>query len=92
MSRSTRKIVRAGTMVSQIGISVLVPIFLCVYAGVWIDGKIGTGYWTIILMVLGIMAAFRNIYRLTKGFYAKDKKKEDAELKYLEDLKKGNLP
>lgn len=89
VAKEGKKIARAVAMITQIGISVLVPVFLCVYAGVWLDRKFDTGFWTIALMILGILAAFRNIYLLTRSFYAKDKAKEDAELNYLEELKKA---
>lgn len=75
-------------MISQIGISMLVPIFLCVYVGRKLDDSFGTSYITIIGILLGIMAAFRNIYLMTKTFYAKDKEREDAELNHLAEMKK----
>ena len=34
-------------------------------------------------------AAVRNVYYITKSFYAKDKKREDDELAYVENLKKA---
>jgi ATP synthase protein I len=75
-------------MISQIGYSMLVPIFLCVFVGRKLDDSFGTSYITIIGIVLGIMAAFRNIYLMTKSFYAKDKAREDAELNHLDEMKK----
>jgi hypothetical protein len=33
-------------------------------------------------------AAIRNVYHITKSFYAKDKKREDDELAYIENLKR----
>lgn len=75
-------------MISQIGISMLVPIFLCVFVGRKLDDYFGTSYITIIGIILGIMAAFRNIYHMTKSFYSKDKEREDAELDHLAEMKK----
>ncbi len=75
-------------MVSQIGISMLVPIFLCVFVGRKLDDWLGTNYIILIGIFLGIMAAFRNIYQMTKIFYAKDKAREDAELNRLDEMKK----
>lgn len=87
MAKSGKGIARGIAMITQIGISVIVPVFLCVYAGVWLDKRFDTGFWTIVLMILGILAAFRNIYLMTRSFYAKDKQREDERLKYLEELK-----
>lgn len=81
------KVIKALMLVSQIGISMMVPIFLCVFAGNFIDKKAGTGCFLPILLFLGIAASFRNVYYLLKPFYEKDKAREDAELAYIERLK-----
>ena len=76
-------------MISQIGISMLVPIFLCLFLGIFLNEKFSSIYFVPIFLFLGIGASFRNVYYLTKSFYAKDKKKEDEELAYIENLKKA---
>ncbi len=81
------KVVKAWLLVTQLGISMMVPIFLCVIVGVWLDKKVQTGWFLPIFLFLGIAAAFRNVYYLLKPFYAKDKEREDAELAYIERLK-----
>jgi ATP synthase protein I len=82
-----KKVIKTLVMISQIGITMLVPIFLCLYIGMKLDEWLNTSYITIIAIILGIMAAFRNVYVITKQFYAKDKAKEDEKLKYFESLK-----
>ena len=81
------KVIKALMLVSQLGISMMVPIFLCVLAGNFLDKKAGTAFFLPLLLLLGIAAAFRNVYYLLKPFYAKDKAREDAELAYIERLK-----
>ncbi|MDD5901416.1 MAG: AtpZ/AtpI family protein [Lachnospiraceae bacterium] len=81
------KVIRALMLVTQLGISMMVPIFLCVFAGGFIDRKAGTGCFLPVFLFLGIAAAFRNVYYLLKPFYAKDKEREDRELAYIERLK-----
>ena len=61
--------IKALLMISQIGISMIVPIFLAAFIGNWLDAKFGTGFFFLIFLLLGILAAFRNIYKLTKTFY-----------------------
>ena len=82
-------IARSFMMISQISISMLVPIFLCVFLGIklneWLDAK----WYVPLFLFLGMGAAVRNVYHLTKSFYAKDKKREDDELAYIENLKKA---
>ena len=81
------KVIKALMLITQLGISMMVPIFLCVFAGSFIDKKAGTGWVMPVFLFLGIAAAFRNVYLLLKPFYAKDKAREDAELAYFERLK-----
>ncbi|MBR2408022.1 MAG: AtpZ/AtpI family protein [Lachnospiraceae bacterium] len=81
------KVIKALMLVTQLGVSMMVPIFLCVLAGSFIDKKAGTGFFLPLFLFLGIAAAFRNVYYLLKPFYAKDKAREDAELAYIERLK-----
>lgn len=82
-------IVRSMMMISQIGLSMMVPIFLCIFFGIKLNEWLDTVYFMPVFLFLGIAAAFRNVYYLTKNFYAKDKKKEDDELAYIENLKKA---
>ncbi len=81
------KVIKALMLVTQLGISMMVPIFLCVLVGGVIDKKAGTGWGMPVFLFLGMAAAFRNVYLLLKPFYAKDKEREDAELAYIERLK-----
>lgn len=87
MKKETRQVFKSFTMVSQIGISMLAPIFMCVFIGYYLDKRFSTGFWFILFLLLGIGAAFRNVYILTKPFYEKDMEKEHEQLKYVQDLK-----
>lgn len=82
-------IARSIMMISQISISMLVPIFLCIFFGIKLNEWLDTVYFMPIFLFLGMGAAIRNVYQLTKSFYAKDKKREDDELAYIENLKKA---
>lgn len=60
-----KSVYKSLALLSQIGISMIVPIALCVAIGIWIDSKFNT-YWVIPLMFLGMIAGGRNVYRLAK--------------------------
>ncbi len=50
-------------LVSQIGLLMAIPIFLCLFIGLWLDEKVGTnGLFLIIFLLLGVFAAFRNLF------------------------------
>lgn len=85
--KNNKNVMKGLAMVTQIGISMMTPILLCIFIGYHLDEHFQKNYWFIIFMILGILSAFRNVYYMTKQFYAKDKAREDAELKYMADLK-----
>jgi F0F1-type ATP synthase assembly protein I len=64
---------RSLAVITQFGINMLVPIFLCSFAGLYIDKKLGTGFWFVVLFFVGALAGFRNIYILAKKIYEGDK-------------------
>lgn len=55
-------------MVLQFGINVLVPILLCMFIGKLITDKTGESAFTIIGILLGIVAAFNGAYRSVRGY------------------------
>lgn len=59
-------------LIMQFGIHMLVPIFMCLFLGIWIDRRAGTSYWVIILFFMGALAGFTNIYKLAKKIYSRD--------------------
>lgn len=85
-----KRVFKSFTMVTQISLSMMVPIFLCIFLGYTLDQKFNTNYWFLIFMGLGFITSFRNVYYLTKAFYAKDKEKEDAEMNYFANLRQNN--
>lgn len=72
---SNRENFKLLTYISQFAINMLVPIFLCSFAGYYIDGYFGTNIWFIILFFVGAFAGARNIYVLAQRSY---KKKEES--------------
>ena len=63
-------------MISQVGISMLVPILLCTYAGVWLESKYDFPF-TVIMIVVGVLAGVRNVIALVKRM--KQITEEDAD-------------
>ncbi|MFI3213359.1 MAG: AtpZ/AtpI family protein [Eubacteriales bacterium] len=57
------------TLVTQFSINMLVPIFLCSFIGDFLDRKLGTSFWVILLFFVGAMAGFRNVYVFAKKIY-----------------------
>ena len=70
MNRDT---VKAFALFTQVTISMLVPVFICFFAGRAADRLFGfEGVFLIIFTLVGILAGFRSVYMLVRGFF-KDK-------------------
>ena len=63
-------------MISQVGISMVVPILLCTYVGVWLEEKFDFP-WTVIMIVVGVLAGVRNVIAMMKRM--KQITEEDAD-------------
>lgn len=79
--RERQSTVRMLTLITQFGINMLVPIFLCFFVGYYLDQKLGTSYLIIIFFFIGALAGFRNVYifarRMTKD--DEEDKEDDKE-------------
>lgn len=68
MSNNKFRIYENLVFVSQIGIMMIVPIFLGVFVGNWIDSKLNTNsIFLLLFIVLGVASAFLNLYKVTMG-------------------------
>ena len=70
-----KSVYRNFALISQLGISVIVPIGLCIFIGVLIDKKFNSNF-IIPLNFLGIAAGARNAYRIAMAS-VKEEKKDD---------------
>lgn len=64
--KMSNNVIQSLTTLTQFTIYMLVPIFMCAFLGMFIDKKMGTSYWMIILFFVGALAGFRNVFRLAK--------------------------
>ena len=70
MDKETKKSAIQMAYASSIGISMALAIFGCFFLGTWVDRKLGTEpYFTLIFLLIGIAAGFRNIYVLMKRYF-----------------------
>ena len=73
-------------LISQLSICVMVPTFICLALGLWLDKKLGTCF-TIPLLILGIAAGCRNAYVLAMNSIKQDEVKKQPRF----ELKRANL-
>lgn len=65
-------------LITQMGLNMMVPIFLCLFIGIWV-GKL-VGVWVVIpFLLLGMAAGMRNCYIMAMNASGANKKKEVQE-------------
>lgn len=63
-------------LLSQIGISMIVPIGIGLYIGKWLDDKLGTGpIFLFIFILMGVGSAFMSLFKLTQTDLGQKKRK-----------------
>ena len=63
-------------LISQLGISMIVPILMCVFLGNWLEEKLGIPV-TIPFIILGLLAGGRNVYLLARHANEDQEDKEE---------------
>lgn len=64
-----KTVYQALVTISQFGINMLVPIFLCSFIGIFLDKKLGTSYFMVVFFFIGALAGLRNVFMLAKKIY-----------------------
>lgn len=64
-----RNVYQALTMITQFGINMLVPIFICTFLGIFIDRKLDSSVFTVALFFVGALAGFTNVFRFARRIY-----------------------
>ena len=66
------------SLLSQIGIMMAVPIIACIIIGNFLDSKLDTGIlFLFIFSIMGVGAAFRNLFVLTRKVQKNENKRKD---------------
>ena len=69
MGEEDKGLLKRLVWLSSMGISMVVATFIGLYIGVYLDSIFSTKPWfTIIFLIIGIAAGFRNIYILVKKY------------------------
>ncbi len=85
-----RSVYQALTLIMQFGINMVVPIGMMCALGIYLDRRLGTSYWTVVLFFVGAVAGGQNIYRMAKRFFMRSEAEELSA--YGEGRKKAARP
>ena len=76
--KKDHNVFKALALISQLGIGMLVPVFIGLFLGRWLDRFFGTEWLTVIFLIFGVLAAYRNLYYYTRPLIKGEKEKEKA--------------
>ncbi|HBR16134.1 MAG: F0F1 ATP synthase subunit [Deltaproteobacteria bacterium RIFCSPLOWO2_12_FULL_43_16] len=69
MGEDNKGFLKRMVWMSSLGISMVLATFVGLYIGIYLDDKFSTKPWlTIIFLIIGIIAGFRNIYTVIKKY------------------------
>jgi ATP synthase protein I len=78
VDKETRQIVIQMASVSSIGIAMVLAVFGCFFLGRWLDRQLGTDpTLTLLFLLIGIAAGFRNMYALIKRYLKPQERQTD---------------
>lgn len=72
-----KKTFQTLSLVTQLGLVMIVSIGMTTALGIWLDGKLGTGFFTVILFFLGAVAGGQGAYRMIKQIFEEEDDKHD---------------
>ena len=62
--RERKEIINAFTMILQIGLAMMTCMAMSFGIGYYLDRLLGTKYWVMIFLLIGIMASIRSLFSL----------------------------
>lgn len=67
------------TLITQLGLTMIVSIGMACAVGIWIDRRLGTSWVTIIMFVLGTIAGGQSAYRLIRKIYEPEQQEKERD-------------
>jgi ATP synthase protein I len=71
------QIFRNIALISQLGINIMVPVFMCLLIGKGLDRLTGSSLWIIVMLVIGVLAGARSAYTTAMNSVRADEHKEE---------------
>lgn len=91
--REKREILSALAMLTQIGLSMMTCMGMSFAIGYYLDRFLGTKFWVMIFLIIGILASIRSLFILTGKFQPSagaSETAEDAKNAAKEELNEGS--
>lgn len=72
-----RKTFQTLTLVTQLGLTMIVSIGVTCALGIWLDRRLGTSWITIVMFVIGTIAGCQGVYRMIQKIYGDDERDKE---------------
>ncbi|MBC5713875.1 AtpZ/AtpI family protein [Roseburia sp. BX1005] len=76
-----KNVYQSIAMITQFGINMIVPIFMCTLLGVYIGKKFDMMIIVIPLFIIGALAGFRNVYIMAKKIFEQESDRDTKHVK-----------
>ena len=73
-----KKTFQTFSLITQIGLGMIVAIGMTTALGVWLDRKLGTSFITVIMFFLGAAGGCQGVYRIVKQIFKDEDEKNDT--------------
>ena len=73
-----KKTFQTFSLITQIGLVMIVAIGMTTALGVWLDRKLGTSFITVIMFFLGAAGGCQGVYRIVKHIFKDEDEKNDT--------------
>lgn len=84
--KEKREILSALAMITQIGLAMMTCMGLSFIIGIYIDRLLGTKFWVMIMLLIGVMASIRSLFILTGRIHSPESgSKGDGEFSVKEE-------
>ena len=70
-----KTVLQSLSMITQFGLSMLVPVMICSFGGYYLDRKLGTSFLAILLFFVGAVAGAWNVFVMIRKMNQSDGKK-----------------
>lgn len=88
--KEKKEILSALAMITQIGLAMMTCMGLSFIIGLYIDRFLGTKFWVMIMLLIGILASIRSLFILTGKIHAPESGKEDMKFSAKEEPDEGS--
>lgn len=89
-NRERRELINAFAMLLQIGLAMMTCMAMSFGIGFYLDRLLGTKYWIMIFLLIGILASIRSLFILTGKFQSPVSSRKGTEGKAEQGLEHGS--